>query len=487
MFRFPHLVVLITVMLWSPLTLAAQEPQQLSLAELQQMVLTQQEMLEDQRQLIDRQTKDLETQARALQKLKTEVDRLAMTAGTEVPGLSPEELALQERLAKVEKQLESPPDAPENVLTAGDFPGSIRIPGTNMAGRVGGFVRLGMVYNLAPIGSDDRFVVATIPTEGNPVADFTEGFTISAKRSRVNLDMRMDSSVGQFRAFVEGDFAGQGGTDNYRLRHAYGQYNRFILGQTWSTLMDQLAEPEELDFEGLNAQINLRHPLTRWTKGLGNNRPFALGLEDPSPDITGGEGVSNFPDVVTRISKQRDWGHLQAGLILRQIVGEPEGEVDTEDRTFGWALTTSGNLDVKRWDERDSFKFQLNFGDGLGRYVTDLRSAGGKDAVFDPENRLKAYPVFAGYVAFQHWWRRNPLNLFRNIRSTWVLGYVGLDNFDFEPDEAYSKTLRSSMNVIWSPISQIDIGVEFLWGRKWVKDGSFGTATQVQSVATFRF
>jgi hypothetical protein len=347
---------------------------------------------------------------------------------------------------------------------------------------------MSMVDNLAPIGSDDRFIVASIPVGDDiDTSDFSEGFNISAKRSRLNLDMRMDSSVGQFRAFIEGDYAGQGGTDNFRLRHAYGQYNRFIMGQTWSTLMDLTADPEEIDFEGLNAQINLRQPIARWTKGLGDNRPFALGLEDPSPDITGGTGISNFPDVVARVSKERKAAKLQAGLILRQIVGETDGEVSVTDRTFGWALTTSGRVQVKKFDLRDNLMFQVNWGHGLGRYLTDLRSAGGKDAIFDPENKLEAYPVLAGYVAFQHWWRRNPWNLFRDLRSTFVLGLVDLDNFDFEPDDAYNRTVRGSMNLIWSPISQIDLGVEMLWGRRWDKDGSFGTASQIQTVATFRF
>ena len=43
------------------------------------------------------------------------------------------------------------------------------------------------------------------------------------------------------------------------------------------------------------------------------------------------------------------------------------------------------------------------------------------------------------------------------------------------------------MNLLWSPISAIDLGVEFLWGERMNKDGERGNATQFQLVGTFYF
>ena len=466
----------------------AQEPE-MSMADMQKMLKQQQVMLEQQQALLEQQAEQMGAQKEAIESLSTRLDQAIQLAGQETPELSPETVALRERLSKVEDQLESPPDTPENVLVAGEFPGSIRIPGTNMAGKVGGNVRLGFVGSLDPIGTDDRFVVGTIPVPQDTAGQGAR-FTISAKRSRMNLDMRMDSSVGQFRAFVEGDFAGQGGTDNYRLRHAYGQYNRFILGQTWSTFVDRAAVPEELDFEGLNALTNKRQPLFRWTKGLGNNRLFAVGLEDPAPEITGGEGVSVAPDLAVRISRPRDWGHFQAAALLRNLTGEreaSEGVVESRDSEIGWGLSLSSSYKVKLWDERDNLKWQLNYGQGIGRYINDMDSVGGLDAAFDPMGTLRALPAFGGYVAFQHWWKQDMWGLMRAIRSTVVYGYTDVDTFSFQPGDTYSKTQRATINVIWSPISSIDLGVEYLWGERTNKDQQKGAANQFQMVATFRF
>ena len=489
-------LVAIALSAWPQFVAAQQEGP--SLSEVQKLLKTQQRLLEKQnRQLerqqeqIEQQSGELETQQALLQSMQTQLDQLATAAGKS-PELTQADLALRERLKSVEQQLEEPPDTPANVVAAGEFPGSIRIPGTNMAGKVGGFVRLGVVNSFDPIGSDDRFIVASIPPEGEGEAGQDQRVTISAKRSRLNLDMRMDSSVGQFRAFLEGDFAGlgEGGTDNYRLRHAYGQYKQFLVGQTWSLLMDRAAEPEEIDFEGLSGQINERQPQARWTRGRGEDVGFALSLEDPLPKIKGGQGVSVFGDVVARRWRAKPWGHLSVAAVLRDIRAQWDLDPSVEHEKLGFGLSFSGKYKFKRWGERDNLTFQLNYGKGLGRYINDLDSAGGQDGVFNDETGdFDTLPVFGGYVAFQHWWKglEEHLVLLRDLRSTFVFSHVNVDNLAFQTDDSYSQTRRATMNILWSPISAIDLGLEFLWGERKNKDTSKGTAKQFQFVATFRF
>ena len=65
------------------------------------------------------------------------------------------------------------------------------------------------------------------------------------------------------RLFIESDFAGAGRA--MRLRHAFLQTRRFVVGQTWSTFSDPEADPIGIDFEGLNAISRFRQPLFRWT------------------------------------------------------------------------------------------------------------------------------------------------------------------------------------------------------------------------------
>ncbi len=101
------------------------------------------------------------------------------------------------------------------------------------------------------------------------------------------------------RTFIESDFGGTGRT--MRLRHAFLQTDRFVVGQTWSTFSDPEAEPIGIDFEGLNAISLFRQPEFRWTPKLHSHYQLALALENPAPDLTGAEGISLTPDFIARL------------------------------------------------------------------------------------------------------------------------------------------------------------------------------------------
>jgi hypothetical protein len=61
---------------------------------------------------------------------------------------------------------------------------------------------------------------------------------------------------------------------------------------------------------------------------------------------------------------------------------------------------------VPRWDADDRFKFASNFAWGIGRYITDLGTLGGQDAVYDPlRNQLRALVVSSGYLGYERLWR----------------------------------------------------------------------------------
>ena len=488
MARILPLYSLAVLLLLTPSRLPAQEAEP-TIQELQQMLQQQQRLIEQQSQELDSQKKQLEDQRQLLQSFQARLDELTQptAVAATAPTQSKEELALLERISKLEEELANPPDAPADVLRAGDFPGSIRIPGSNMSGKVGGFVRLGMVDSIDPIVSDDRFIVGSIPVEEDDPGQ--QGTTISTKRSRVNLDMRMDSSVGQFRAFIEGDFAGDGGTENYRLRHAYGQYRNYLIGKTWTTFADMDAQPEDVDFEGLSSTVQHRQPQIRWVKLMKNQKTLRVAFENPRTSVANAESTSTIPDAIVTMKHKRSWGHTQYGLVLRQLEAAPEDtEFDERSSTFGWGASFSGSYATKRFDKRDHLDFPLNIGRGIGNYINDLRSVGGEDAVFDPETGdLEALPVIAGFAAYQHWWKSPESRWLRNLRSTFVLSLVEVNNYDYQPDTAYKRTIRSTSNLIWSPINEIDLGFEFLWGRRINENGNDGTAIQVQFVATFRF
>jgi hypothetical protein len=360
-----------------------------------------------------------------------------------------------------------------------DFPGAWRLPGTNAALAIGGYVKTDVVYNFDPLQIADRFIVGSIPVGVDETTGEEAQSSITADQSRINFDLREQSEYGAMRAFVEGDFAGSGET--FRLRHAFGQWRRMLAGKTWSTFVDPDASPEEIDFEGLNARISVRQSQVRLMPQLGEKYEMQFALEDPNPEIQNGTGITRNPDVVLagRFSPYERL-HTKLSLIAREIRGQSlTGDVEKE---FAWGASLSGRFITPAFDARDSVLFQLNAGNGIGRYVNDLSSIGNYDGIFNPlTGELELFDVVAGYLSLQHWWG------VPQLRSNFTFGYVNLDNPDFLAGDAYDNTLRFSSNLIWSPIPRIDIGGEYLWGQRENTDGESGEATQLQFAVRYRF
>ena len=134
--------------------------------------------LDEIRRLLAEQQRLIESQGQEIAELKrrlAETSTLTAALRGEVAdlGKQPQPLpstTLEERLAQVEQSVQRVPEMPAEVVSAGEFPGSLRIPGTDSAFKIGGQARTILVKNLAALGTDDRFVTSSIPIAGTPEA-----------------------------------------------------------------------------------------------------------------------------------------------------------------------------------------------------------------------------------------------------------------------------------------------------------------------------
>jgi outer membrane DcaP-like protein len=464
------------------------DPPPPSLSDLARLVAQQGRMLEEQKQEIERLRKQLEETQQLSLAAHNRLEEMAKAAPATTVSA-----AVEERLAKVEESVQRIPELPSDVVSAGEFPGSMRIPGTDVAMKVAGLVRATAVNTFGALGTEDRFVTSSIPVAGSPEAGKEPRFVLTPIPSRVNLDVRTPTGVGAMRAFVEGDFAGSSRV--FRLRHAYGQWKGLIVGQTWSTFADPEAEPDGIDFEGLNAIALFRQPLVRWTKPVGAGFSLAAAIENPAPDITNAEGVSQVPDLVVRarweppegqkgplgLMKVRQGVHVNLALLFRQLRGEPLDQPNTTLSTGGFGAGVSGRLMTPWQADTGQITFSAYAGSGIGRYITDLGTLGGQDAYYDPEtNTIDALPVFAWYLGYERRWDAK-------LRSTFTYGSVLVNNIAAQPGSAFHMTNRWSLNLTWSPIPRIDLVSEFLFGNRINKDGQKGGSSQLQLGTNFRF
>jgi hypothetical protein len=260
-------------------------------------------------------------------------------------------------LEAIEQVVQRRPELAAEAVSAGEFPGSIRIPGTNAAFKLGGQARMSLVHTLAALGTDDKFVTSSIPVADQKAGE--DARTVyTPEASRFSIDLRAPLMNATIRSFIEGDFAGSSNT--FRLRHAFMQTPHFVLGQTWSTFSDPEAEPIGIDFEGLNAISQFREPQLRYTRALREQVHLALALENPAPDLTGAQGVNLTPDFIARIRWEPKKSHelfttaqhIQAAILARQLRGEVTDQPELTLSTGGFGVNVSGVL-APRWARGD--------------------------------------------------------------------------------------------------------------------------------------
>ena len=490
------------LVIWQPL--AAQEQDvQAQLKELRDLLAQQQEELAAQRILIEQlqgaqQTAGTEPHTTAAAKPTVDATVAAQQPGTDPPPAKADQSGQQQAVEALAQQQAAPEtsqekyealqkkilDDPSNTIYDPDFPGAWYLPGTTAAMKVGGYVDLSIVNSFDLMLQPDRFIVGSIPPKGEPVAGAEKGTNVTASRSRVNLEYREQTKQGEIRAFVEGDFQGDG--DAFRLRHAYGQFHSVLAGRTWSTLMNMNADPEVLDNQGISGQIHLTHAEVRWSPWFGQKLQMEIALEDPQTDVINGQSVRGRADLVASLNRMPHglFGHrnYRVGFILRDLkASQSDGSPD--ENTTGWGITASGRQPIKRSDGKDFLLWQLTYGEGIGRYINDLNTVGGGDAVFDPHGQLRALPVFAGYVSYLHEWPMT-WGFVKSwpgiLRSSLNLSWVDINNYKFQEGSDYKSTREASINLIYSPTANISTGIEFLWGERTNRDESKGTAKQLQ-------
>src|SRR5262245_55055514 len=371
------------------------------------------------------------------------------------------------------------PELPQRFVSVGEFPGSIQIPGSDTAFKLGGQARATFVQSLNPLGEDDRFIASSIPVGGD-LPGKQARTTYTAAPSRLNFDLRSPTPFGGMRTFVEYDFSGTGNAAH--LRHAFIQSGHWIFGQTWSTFSDPEAKPTDIDFEGLNAISLFRQPQIRYTTSLRDGVSLSAAAENPAPDLTGAAGVNLTPDLVARVRWDpakpvnqlvTNVAHVQAAILVRSLRGAPTNEPQTTVTTGGFGVNVSGVL-VPVWDSAAHVKFATNNGWGIGRYIKDLEALGGQDAVYDSTlGQLRALGVASGYVGYERQWR--PW-----LQSGLTYGVVRVSNLDIQPDSALRRTQRTTVYVNWLPVPHAELVAEYLLGERVNKNGERGTANQIQ-------
>ena len=269
---------------------------------------------------------------------------------------------------------------------------------------------------------------------------------------------------------MEADFfgSGAGGSDALRLRHAYGQFREFTVGQTWTTFTDPSAVPATLDFEGAVSNVNRRQGLVRWTQPLGaDGLSLAIALEDPrvlveGPSLQDGSGRTKSPDFITRLRLDREWAEFQGAMVLRKIGFQPTGQAVIDQDAWGFNFTGSFLV-----TDQSKTYYQITFGEGIGSYrgSPDLVSTGPASAAIQP--------IFGWMIGFKQEWTDR-------LTSNVTVSKLTLDSVPGVDPDSLHRTTYFAVNLINNPYERILWGVEYLHGVRHDVSGAKGSANRLQ-------
>ena len=379
--------------------------------------------------------------------------------------------------------------------------GYISVPGTNTAVKFGGFIQLDSFYDGGP-DLGDVVNVENVPLkEVDLKASQSGNFGVSARASRLNFTSLSHTEHGDLKLFVETDFFGNASDSNSyspRWRHVYASYGTqscmITAGQTDSVFMDLDAVGSNLDINGIISGP-LRQAQLRYTHQLSPSLRFIVAIERPNTDyvdaaasqlnnssapntISNSTGTSGIPDMTASLTWSGSQGHLSLRGVARRLSvksHQTSSHAAYSSNQTAWGLGISGKMNV--FHKSGPF-FQVNGGDGIGRYIPELEYYSaylsnplpttltiGRVTIFSNTNaplRLDTQTAINGILGWEQFWtpeiRTNVMTSMTRVRVS-PLAQQQTVSFN-------SELFKLIANIIYSPNEKIDCGLEILHVRR---------------------
>jgi hypothetical protein len=323
-----------------------------------------------------------------------------------------------------------------------------------------------------------------------------DGSTFAGVRqSRLGVRTSTPTDLGELKTTFEFELFGTGvdeGQTTFRLRHAYGELGAFGAGQYWSPFMDIDVFPNSLEYWGPTGMVFFRNVQVRWMPIKGDTR-LTLALERPGASGDAGvladrnalqnvKGRFPAPDLSGEYRMGGKKGYIEVAGILRYMKWDDltDDQFDLSGSAVGWGINLSSNIKFGS----DTLRLQGVFGEGIQNYMNDSPVDVG--LVRNPGNTrtpVEGKPIpLTGIVAFlDHSW---------NSKLSTAVGYSGQmnDNTEGQAPDSFQNGHYALGNLLYSPVPNAMVGVEFQWGRREnFSDGFTQDATKIQVSFKYNF
>lgn len=362
-------------------------------------------------------------------------------------------------------------------ITFGVNPTADPVPVPTTEVTVSGYVKGDLFYDTAAdVG--DSFSFPAVPLE---TAEEDPRFTAHARQTRLRVQSRSDTSIGQIRTLIEGDFhvlgIGNQSVSNsrpFRLRHGVGEWDfapgwTFLAGQFWSNFAHRIYYPSTVDFFGPVGAPFVRQGQVRLTYKTG---PFevAVAAENPETTVrttfagspffresTGGALVTDrAPDITGHIGWAGPNGiNVSLDGAIQFLGVDTSNGALTDDDEIGFIV---GGAVEAPLGSRITLYGHGYYYDGGSRYLVSGFGAQGKVNLAGGLSTIRGFSGVAGAAL-------------KVTDTSTINGIFGYHNNELSsltgltPGVVFDDLYSIHANYIWQPVSALRLGIEGIYGE----------------------
>ncbi|MBB4810212.1 hypothetical protein HNP31_001935 [Acinetobacter johnsonii] len=304
----------------------------------------------------------------------------------------------------------------------------------------------------------------------------------TAKTTRLGLDF--NTNVGgdnKLGGKVEVDFAGT--NEALRIRHAYLTYNSWLFGQTTSNFLSNHA-PEMIDFGTNVGGGTARIPQVRYGFNLAPATKLFIAAEEGNSSATE-RNAANTENVASDVKYSlpvltakltQGFADGKANASVRGLVEQYKSEAAGDDKT-GWGIAAGVNYQVI-----DPLKLSadVSYVQGNSNYLYGSNTAFYVDNANGKIEQNEAFGVQVG----------GTYKFNEKLRSTLAYGALFADDgTDYARlnTAANEEVYQAWINFIYSPVKPLDLGVEYINGKRDTFAGDSYKDNRVGLMAKYSF
>ena len=290
----------------------------------------------------------------------------------------------------------------------------------------------------------------------------------TARSTRIGIDFKTQVEGANVGGKVEADFNGSGNTEELRIRHAYLTLNNWLFGQTTSNFLSNHA-PEMIDFSTNAGGGTARIPQVRYTHKLAPSTQLFVSAEEGNS--SGTDLKYSLPNLTAKVTQgfAEGKGVASARALIENY------KADSKDDAIGFGVAAGANFQVS-----DPLKVSadVSYVKGNSNYLYGSNSAYTLVDGDIEQNEFIATQIGATY------------KIQPNLRTTIAYGAIFADDgteYAKNSKSANEKVQHAWANLIYSPAKPIDLGVEYVNGKRETFNGDSYKDNRVGLMAKYNF